>query len=311
MSLFRSLSSFNVSHFVRDLPYRYFLFVGFFFFFKQKTPYDVRISDWSSDVCSSDLDLPVLEEAGIPSIANLGVGSMDFQSPVAYPITAGTAGYAVAMGSLASSIGAVEVGVVYVDVEGGALAGAAVSFGLSPNGGSASTQVPVAPNTPDLAAAYAAASDGVDALAIALTTADATRFVVAARQAGGEAALIAPQAALDPDSLEALGDDADGVYLTSYFLPVSEEHPEMADVLADFQALGGEFAFDDVAVNAWAGVTIFALAAEQAADLTGPSIRAALDRMGELDIAVVPPLSFPSPVAGLPPFRPANPRAGQ
>src|SRR3546814_1950326 len=29
----------------------------FFFFFKQKTAYDMRISDWSSDVCSSDLRL--------------------------------------------------------------------------------------------------------------------------------------------------------------------------------------------------------------------------------------------------------------
>src|SRR3546814_1707767 len=26
------------------------------FFFKQKTAYEMRISDWSSDVCSSDLD---------------------------------------------------------------------------------------------------------------------------------------------------------------------------------------------------------------------------------------------------------------
>src|SRR3546814_6286971 len=26
-----------------------------FFFFKQKTAYELRISDWSSDVCSSDL----------------------------------------------------------------------------------------------------------------------------------------------------------------------------------------------------------------------------------------------------------------
>src|SRR3546814_9422282 len=26
------------------------------FFFKQKTAYDMRISDWSSDVCSSDLE---------------------------------------------------------------------------------------------------------------------------------------------------------------------------------------------------------------------------------------------------------------
>src|SRR3546814_18294447 len=28
-----------------------------FFFFKQKTAYDMRISDWSSDVCSSDLTI--------------------------------------------------------------------------------------------------------------------------------------------------------------------------------------------------------------------------------------------------------------
>src|SRR3546814_15855092 len=31
------------------------IFSCFFFFFKQKSAYDMRISDWSSDVCSSDL----------------------------------------------------------------------------------------------------------------------------------------------------------------------------------------------------------------------------------------------------------------
>src|SRR3546814_2444452 len=41
-----------------------------FFFFKQKTAYEMRISDWSSDVCSSDLQLAgqhvggFLEDAG-------------------------------------------------------------------------------------------------------------------------------------------------------------------------------------------------------------------------------------------------------
>src|SRR3546814_6932966 len=29
---------------------------GIVFFFKQKTAYELRISDWSSDVCSSDLE---------------------------------------------------------------------------------------------------------------------------------------------------------------------------------------------------------------------------------------------------------------
>src|SRR3546814_10758407 len=31
------------------------MFVSFIFFVKQKTAYEVRISDWSSDVCSSEL----------------------------------------------------------------------------------------------------------------------------------------------------------------------------------------------------------------------------------------------------------------
>src|SRR3546814_6342474 len=34
-----------------------------FFFFKQKTAYEMRISDWSSDVCSSDLGRIALKSA--------------------------------------------------------------------------------------------------------------------------------------------------------------------------------------------------------------------------------------------------------
>src|SRR3546814_15879568 len=37
-----------------------------FFFFKQKTAYEMRISDWSSDVCSSDLQ-GLLAEHGLPA----------------------------------------------------------------------------------------------------------------------------------------------------------------------------------------------------------------------------------------------------
>src|SRR3546814_2711968 len=32
------------------------IYIFLFFFFKQKTAYEMRISDWSSDVCSSDLE---------------------------------------------------------------------------------------------------------------------------------------------------------------------------------------------------------------------------------------------------------------
>src|SRR3546814_9360900 len=36
----------------------YLMHVCVVFFFKQKTAYEMRISDWSSDVCSSDLWVP-------------------------------------------------------------------------------------------------------------------------------------------------------------------------------------------------------------------------------------------------------------
>src|SRR3546814_211100 len=42
----------------------------FFFCFKQKTAYEMRISDWSSDVCSSDL-LQVRKSRGSPAIGGL------------------------------------------------------------------------------------------------------------------------------------------------------------------------------------------------------------------------------------------------
>src|SRR3546814_3741341 len=41
--------------YVRLFIHCFIIFFMFFFFFKQKTAYEIRISDWSSDVCSSDL----------------------------------------------------------------------------------------------------------------------------------------------------------------------------------------------------------------------------------------------------------------
>src|SRR3546814_7370468 len=38
------------------------LFLLLFFFFKQKTAYEMRISGWSSDVCSSDLGRVVADD---------------------------------------------------------------------------------------------------------------------------------------------------------------------------------------------------------------------------------------------------------
>src|SRR3546814_14708004 len=56
------------------------LFNRTFFFFKQKTAYAMRISDWSSDVCSSGLCRRVNPQAGCNPIEAV---TLKFASPVA------------------------------------------------------------------------------------------------------------------------------------------------------------------------------------------------------------------------------------
>src|SRR3546814_17410331 len=48
------------------------MFLFCFFFFKQKTAYEMRISDWSSDVCSSDLVAASLQRLPGVSIQRSG-----------------------------------------------------------------------------------------------------------------------------------------------------------------------------------------------------------------------------------------------
>src|SRR3546814_1338512 len=56
-----------------------------FFFFKQKTAYEMRISDWSSDVCSSDLAARFLPggKADHRGLGNVGEPVADDLAPAA------------------------------------------------------------------------------------------------------------------------------------------------------------------------------------------------------------------------------------
>src|SRR3546814_12089131 len=71
----------------------------FFLFFKQKTAYEMRISDWSSDVCSSDLHLAAVEREAIEVIPEIGHVEADIQvvQPVGqlYVAAVGVVGIAV------------------------------------------------------------------------------------------------------------------------------------------------------------------------------------------------------------------------
>src|SRR3546814_5820290 len=62
-----------------------FFWLSCFFFFKQKTAYEMRISDWSSDVCSSDLSI---RHRLVVLIVTIGVAILGIQSLLKLPIDA-------------------------------------------------------------------------------------------------------------------------------------------------------------------------------------------------------------------------------
>src|SRR3546814_1509237 len=53
-------------------------FVFFVFFFKQKTAYEMRISDWSSDVCSSDLTIMLFRRTALAFAITCALSAQEF-----------------------------------------------------------------------------------------------------------------------------------------------------------------------------------------------------------------------------------------
>src|SRR3546814_806183 len=87
----------------------------FFFFFKQKTAYEMRISDWSSDVCSSDL----LSEGAVLVIVVLFVLLGNFRAALiaalVIPITMMLTGFGMLRAGVSAnlmSLGALDFGLI-------------------------------------------------------------------------------------------------------------------------------------------------------------------------------------------------------
>src|SRR3546814_4252298 len=86
-----------------------------FFFFKQKTAYEMRISDWSSDVCSSDLLRGTANGAATPMDgqylkdfdfeADDGRGEIDMTPDLADAMTFPHVGHALAFRNRVPEIG--------------------------------------------------------------------------------------------------------------------------------------------------------------------------------------------------------------
>src|SRR3546814_1515461 len=74
------------------------LWVFFCFLFNQKTAYEQRISDWSSDVCSSDLLIVLLERQEKDGFAEYVMALAQDDQTIEWPLAMGRADWCAKIG---------------------------------------------------------------------------------------------------------------------------------------------------------------------------------------------------------------------
>src|SRR3546814_2887655 len=99
-----------------------------FFFFKQKTAYEMRISDWSSDVCSSDL--AEYQARVVKENARVAANALDDGDPLTPPSPAEQA----ALDALTAATAAHDVTVADLEAARGVRDAALEPFGLTMDG---------------------------------------------------------------------------------------------------------------------------------------------------------------------------------
>src|SRR3546814_4809359 len=110
-----------------------------FFFFKQKTAYEMRISDWSSDVCSSDLMMIAAPFAVLAWLVPSGMICVLLLLPVSFaysfylPATFGVGHIVAGEGHQATASSVLIIGVSAIGASLGPLIVGAVSDALTPS----------------------------------------------------------------------------------------------------------------------------------------------------------------------------------
>jgi ABC-type branched-subunit amino acid transport system substrate-binding protein len=245
---------------------------------------------------TSEEYLPILEKAGIPSVADYGISFSELTSPASFPIGATAVGGTGGMGAILADNGADKVDVPYLDLPGGAGAVAAgfVTYGLTPRGAPKATQTPVPINGADLTPSVQQTADkDPQGVALAVTDPEFSKWVLTYRQSGGEATIAGSGSSVNVDNVKTLGKAADGILISNNFKPPSlKKDPGVRQMLKEINAYDSDIKLVDASVEAWGGVHLIADALEGQTTLDGATLMAQLNQDKTWDTRIGPPINF-------------------
>jgi len=239
--------------------------------------------------------VPLLERAGIPWVGNTAVQNSTSKS---YFMLGGEgAALAFAMAAYLSDP-AQECRKISAVAENAPSSQAAVQLfqtGVATAGGNNGKPAYGAETTADWGPVVAGAiDDGSNCLAVLGSPQNTPKIITAINQTGQDVKTAVPQSLFPDQAVAAMGKTADGVILTSGYLPFTSEAPAVQNLVKEAKALKSDVPLDGVLVSTYASVRVVAEAAMGLKDVTPKTLTSALSELKGFDTGLGPVVDFTS-----------------
>jgi ABC-type branched-subunit amino acid transport system substrate-binding protein len=250
--------------------------------------------------------LPIVEDAGIPSVGHFPVTEAELVAQLTYPLVSASPGLLIGQGVLAGELEMEHPSLVRLNQDALAQAVELIDMGLAVDGLSIVNEVQVPPQAPDMSSYVAAATrDGADGVLALMLPQDLVNFVTAMKQAGSDVPVIASSNTVLEAIQQGFGDDIEGVYAVGWMVPPTVSDNEgAAQFVTDMEAYDPDASRQDVSANAWMSVDLVATVAADLDTIDPSSLTSALNGVTDFDgEGLIPPLSFAAPQQLIPGLR--------
>jgi len=244
-----------------------------------------------------DLVNPILEEAGMASVGTEPYGLADGTSPISFPVSAGYLSSVAGMGTILADVaGATQISVVHADVPSAQASVGTIRRALEPRGLELVNTIAIPIGKADVSAETAAALENSDGLALLTDPATASNVIVAMNQQGNVVPIGASSGQFSAESLEALGEQGDGMLLANWFATDDQDVPGVKEFLRIMETYDTLDHSDDAAKSGYTAMLLLDQAAQGLETIDRAGLLANLQVMDSFDTGgLAPVIDFTQP----------------
>lgn len=237
--------------------------------------------------------LPILERAGIPWVGNTAVQNSTSSSYYMLGGEGAALAFAMARHLSDPAQGCTQISAVAENAPSSKAAVKLFQLGVKTAGGKNGQPAYAAEATADWGPVVAAAiDDGSDCLGVLGSPQNTPKIITAVKQSGEDVTAVVPQSLFPDQSVAAMGKTADGVILTSGYLPFTADAPVVRNLKKLAQREMKDVPLDGVLISTYASVRVVAEAAKGLDGVTRKTLTGALRNLKGYDTGLGPVVDF-------------------